>query len=252
MDVCKDLASQQIIRGSSMEIDDRKGNLPEYPYRGVGITPGIMGELALELFAGQIVRRADILNAVLAEHESRGGASSDANAISQVKKALQDLASRGLVSSTGAYGIWRFAEIEGALDDESELDDDIAVIEDSLPMVVEEWVGSGSELVYVYSFPSLRALAELRGEDVWPLKIGMTRTTTLERILQQLGTSSFEWPVVHLAIRCNDARLIEKSLHSVLTLRGQHLNAVPGSEWFRASPIWVKSFLSAQVGDRLV
>jgi hypothetical protein len=217
-----------------------------YDYQGIELTPGIISELAWELFAGQIVRRSDMITRIPAEHESRGGLPSKVNTTSQMKKALQYLVSRGLATSTGAYGLWRFAEGDAdqsaAVEQVSEFDTD----ENSSPIVVEEWFGDGSELTYVYSFPSLKLLADFRQESVWPLKIGMTRIPNLDRILQQLGTSSFEWPVVHLAIRCDDARLVEKSLQTVLTLRGEHIIDVPGTEWFLTSPRWIKDFLLTQ------
>jgi len=69
------------------------------------------------------------------------------------------------------------------------------------------------------------------------LKVGYTKGDALQRIVQQISTSTPDLPVLFLEIRTDDERkalTLERALHSILTYRGQKVNG-GGAEWFRTS-----------------
>jgi hypothetical protein len=85
--------------------------------------------------------------------------------------------------------------------------------ESELAVEIEE--GDGSQVVYaVY-----RKAAEQAGQDRWPMQIGMT-TTDVSIRLPALGTGLPESPAV-LIFRTDDAPVLEKVFHNILTIRGQ-------------------------------
>jgi hypothetical protein len=216
----------------------------EYEYKGLPLTPAIVGELATILFAGRTVRRNEIVAATAEYHVDHGGAPSQASTISQTKKALSVLQKAGRVEKTPGYGLWRFPESDlvdvppgeatGELDTEDQ--------DPPYPIEVESEVGQGPQVVYVYSYPAYHRLAELEGRDSWPVKIGRSASAPHERVKDQVGTGNPEWPVVHLVIRTTAATDLERFLHSALRLEGRQLEG-PGAEWFDASPNWVTSML---------
>jgi hypothetical protein len=217
----------------------------DYKYRDLPLSPQIIAEIAVRKFAGQVVKRDAIRAAVVAHHLENGGQLSLTDPLIQTKKALSDLASKGLAEKTGAYGLWRFPDRDDAFTVE-ETEDDLLDPSDSYnPITVLEWVGVGSQLVYVYSFPTYADHAHVSGELLWPCKIGRSDRQSIDRISEQVGTSSPEWPIVYLAIRCDDSRLLERYLHSALRLSGNYLADVPGAEWFRTSPNKVKELVSS-------
>jgi len=214
----------------------------DYKYRGSPLMPSIIAELAEELFAGQLVKRSDVIERVSKLHAERGGAVSSVDTVMQAKKAYRYLAEAGKVES-GGYGRWRFSgqppgdAVDSPFEDVT--DEELAGL-----IAVERWVGKGDELVYAYSFPAYVALAASAGRDRWPIKIGFSRSVSLGRVAQQVGTGTPEWPTVHLAIRCDDCLVVEKVLHNALKVSGHHIENAPGSEWFQTSPDWVVDFLA--------
>jgi len=100
-------------------------------------------------------------------------------------------------------------------------------------------MGRGSERVYAYTFSSYR-----RASGPYPIKVGMTRAGSAEhRIAQQLGASNAETPILLLEISCENASLLERSLHS--RLKSRHITDVPGKEWFRTTPAEITRQLRA-------
>ena len=100
-------------------------------------------------------------------------------------------------------------------------------------------MGRGSERVYAYTFSSYR-----RASGPYPIKVGMTRAGSAERrIAQQIGASNAETPILLLEISCENASLLERSLHS--RLKSRHISDVPGKEWFRTTPAEITRHLRA-------
>ena len=100
-------------------------------------------------------------------------------------------------------------------------------------------MGRGSERVYAYTFSSYQ-----RAAGPYPIKVGMTRAGSAERrIAQQIGASNAETPILLLEISCENAPLLERSLHS--RLKSRHISDVPGKEWFRTTPAEITRHLRA-------
>jgi len=100
-------------------------------------------------------------------------------------------------------------------------------------------MGRGSERVYAYTFSSYQ-----RAAGPYPIKVGMTRSSSAEhRIAQQIGASNAETPILLLEISCDNASLLERSLHS--RLKSRHITDVPGKEWFRTTPAEITRHLRA-------
>ena len=100
-------------------------------------------------------------------------------------------------------------------------------------------MGRGSERVYAYTFSSYQ-----RAAGPYPIKVGMTRAGSAERrIAQQIGASNAETPILLLEISCENASLLERSLHS--RLKSRHISDVPGKEWFRTTPAEITRHLRA-------
>ena len=100
-------------------------------------------------------------------------------------------------------------------------------------------MGRGSERVYAYTFSSYQ-----RAAGPYPIKVGMTRGSSAERrIAQQIGASNAETPILLLEISCENASLLERSLHS--RLKSRHISDVPGKEWFRTTPAEITRHLRA-------
>ena len=100
-------------------------------------------------------------------------------------------------------------------------------------------MGRGSERVYAYTFSSYQ-----RAAGPYPIKVGMTRAGSAERrIAQQIGASNAETPILLLEISCENASLLERSLHG--RLKSRHISDVPGKEWFRTTPAEITRHLRA-------
>jgi hypothetical protein len=217
-----------------------------YPYKGLPLTPAIIGELATLLFAGN-VRRQVVSDTVAKYHADHGGAPSNAMDVArQTKRALAMLAKAGRVEATKGYGIWRFPDAGVpaplAADSAAEIDS-----EDQVPphsFEVERQVGKGSQSLYAYSFPSDRRVAELEARDSWSVKIGHSKSPDPKaRVKDQLGASNSHWPVIHLVINTDDAKGLEDFLHFWLKENERQLQGRPGSEWFDTSPNMIMAFL---------
>lgn len=215
----------------------------EYVYAGQPLTPSVMAELAAHLFSGRNAKRVEIARAVVDEHLRRGGLPSTADPLMQMKKALASLLRAGRVEQDSGFGRWSFPDIESEMVEAETLPEIDDLEDEDEPVEVEKWFGTGSELVYVYSYPAYKELATLTGKSAWPLKIGRSSSANLDRVTNQVATAVPEWPVVHIAIRCSDSRSLEKMLHSVLKVREEHVTSGPGSEWFVSSPEWILDHL---------
>jgi len=206
---------------------------PRYPFAGQPLTPGVFANMALELVPpGAVVDRLGLTEQVVAEHVSRGGLPPRSAPVLCAKKALRDLQDQGKVEGAGVPGFWRFGMSGSPLTPDR---------------VVE--VGEGKQAVYVYYFPAYRDQAALRGANSWPMKIGMTKSGSVDtRISDQCGTSMPERAIVGLVYRTDQASTGEKLLHSTLSTRGRHLKDAPGAEWFLTNLDEVKEILDFAIG----
>lgn len=216
---------------------------PAYKYRNLPLTPNVIAELASELMATPMFRRAELISAVEQHHLENGGAATITNLTSATKKALRNLVDAGLLEATGAYGYWRWitapdATVETSVTSDAEETEELDLTDDT---IVE---GTGTGSVYVYFFPSYRQLAELRQDERWPIKVGMTSLDNAKiRISEQQGTAMPEQPLVAYVRRSDTPLKLERLVHAVLFYRGQQLDDAPGSEWFSSTPEEVKSII---------
>ena len=66
------------------------------------------------------------------------------------------------------------------------------------------------------------------------LKVGSTEAETVQRIAAQIGTGTPDKPVLHVEIKTNDCRALERAIHAVLEARGKRITG-GGAEWFKVS-----------------
>ena len=96
-------------------------------------------------------------------------------------------------------------------------------------------IGEGPESVYGWYLPTYRALATLKEEDRFPMKVGTTTANPSKRMRVHIGTApekpklGFVWKIKHAAV-------LEKWLHLELDQRGHHIDEALGTEWFRTTP----------------
>ena len=101
----------------------------------------------------------------------------------------------------------------------------------------EKTIGSGRNSVYLYYDQEERKSLESKGEKVWECKIGMTVQELHTRIYQQTGTAiPAERFKLGLHIKTDKPEEIERIIHGILKVRGQHIEEAPGTEWFLTSP----------------
>jgi hypothetical protein len=84
--------------------------------------------------------------------------------------------------------------------------------------------GEGGSAVYAYGY----------GCCPDRLKVGYATGDTVQRIADQIGTSTPDKPVLHIEIKTDDCRALERAIHAVLRVRGRKI-AGGGDEWFRAT-----------------
>ena len=85
-------------------------------------------------------------------------------------------------------------------------------------------LGEGTSAVYAYGY----ACCPDR------LKIGYATGDVVQRIADQIYTSTPDKPVLCLEIRTNDCRNLERAIHAVLQVRGRKI-AGGGDEWFKVT-----------------
>ena len=85
-------------------------------------------------------------------------------------------------------------------------------------------IGEGAAAVYAYGY---------RG---YPdrLKVGSTEADTVQRIAAQIGTGTPDKPILHVEIKTNGCRALERAIHAVLEARGKKITG-GGAEWFKVT-----------------
>ena len=103
-------------------------------------------------------------------------------------------------------------------------------------LVPERTIGSGNSSVYLYYYPQYRESSESKGEKVWECKIGRTIHGEADGRIREQTTGLPESPKIGLHIKTNKHKKIERIIHDILKVRGQHIEEAPGTEWFLTSP----------------
>ena len=155
-----------------------------YKYAGERLTPKMARELILELFEGKTHPKKDMIRRVDTVHVERGGRLAETK-VHPVTNALNHLKDSKLANNPNpGDGIWTiFGETADEETDDGDSTDGVRRI------------GSGNNSVYVYYYPAYRELAESRGEETWPCKIGHSEyQNPIHRIYEQQGTGMPEKP----------------------------------------------------------
>jgi hypothetical protein len=95
-------------------------------------------------------------------------------------------------------------------------------IEEAVDSAAVVRIGEGGAAVYAYGY----ACCPDR------LKVGYATGDVLQRIADQIFTSTPDKPVLHLEIRTDNCRALERAIHAVLELRGRKTKG-GGDEWFK-------------------
>ena len=85
-------------------------------------------------------------------------------------------------------------------------------------------LGEGQSVVYAYGY---RCAPDR-------LKVGLTTSDTVQRIVAQISTGTPDKPALLLEIRTHDCSSLERAVHAVLEYRGAKIMGA-GKEWFRTS-----------------
>jgi len=109
--------------------------------------------------------------------------------------------------------------------------------------------GTGDQELYAFTFPTLREIAMLKGQEQYPVKIGYTGNCSagaFGRIRQQITESAAypERPVVLCVWRTWDGLNLEKQVHRILRDRGRKVATSLGREWYVTSQIELVEILS--------
>lgn len=202
----------------------------QYQYSGKRLTMTMARELIIEFFEGQTVAKQDMIRKIDQVHLERGGKLSE-NKVHPVTDALNVLKRKELANNPNpGDGIWTIFEEtadEGIddVDDENGDESDDGV----------KYIGSGDSSVYVYYYPAYKELAESRGEETWPCKIGHSvYPNPIHRILEQARTGFPEKPEIVLVIQTNQPKEVEDAIHSLLD--SDHMPDALGKEWFITNP----------------
>lgn len=217
--------------------------------QGIPLTPAVFEALVLEHFTGKTIKRSDLAVQIEQLHLAAGGKPGNQNAQMQAKKALSNLEKVG-AAKKAFFAHWTITG-EGGTEPEadsgpvaSEVDD----VEQSLE--VETEIGSGNHVVYAYFYEAYRELATIKGENRWPVKVGLTKASLEARIAEQASATGIpEAPTVGLAIWTDDASQIEKGLHVMLDQRGRRCHDAGGNEWFMTSPDEIADLYRLLVGE---
>lgn len=85
-------------------------------------------------------------------------------------------------------------------------------------------LGEGQSVVYAYGY---RCAPDR-------LKVGLTTSDPVQRIVAQISTGTPDKPALLLEIRTHDCSSLERAVHAVLEYRGAKIMGA-GKEWFRTS-----------------
>ncbi len=105
-------------------------------------------------------------------------------------------------------------------------------------------IGSGSESVYLYYFPTYQLFNKLCLEvPYFPCNIGRTIGDVKTRVSDQIGQQLPEKARIALIIRTDDCEALEKKIHE--KLKRENLEDPVGEEWFLTNPAEVEGIFKS-------
>ena len=96
-------------------------------------------------------------------------------------------------------------------------------------------LGDGEQSVYGWYLPTYLQMAEMKEEDLFPMKVGRTVQDPQKRMKSHIGTAP-EQPLLGFELKVNDAENWEGWLHVELIARRRKIDEALGDEWFRTNP----------------
>ena len=215
--------------------------------RGVPLQPWHIRTYILQIpDRAEAYRRRELVDFAVEQHRLKGGLDSVSDPTLQTKKALKELVDHGLLEhvSNGFYRKTGKTETLRA-DDEFMADHGLPPLKMNQPkqdekketetLQAELEIGSGSEVVYGWYFPTYKELAGFKDQETWPIKIGRSESDSMSRIMDSIGQSP-EKPVLAFLHHVDDSRESEKWYHISMKVRGKHIDHSIGDEWFVSNP----------------
>ena len=193
------------------------------------------------------LKREHIIPRVLEKHLELGGLRGTQDRVGAVKTALSQLHDAKIVitSQKGHYAL-ATSSVASMFRPSREK----RPLKFKAHIEIEKTISQGKECVYVYLNPNDRKLATYEGRPDFECKIGLSRKKDpKERVLEQIGTAMSRFPVVGLAIECEDSKETENKIHKVLELAKCHYVERCGEEWFMASPAIIEHIWQELFGD---
>jgi len=195
--------------------------------------------------------RNDIREAIITEWRRVSGRDFEANLTSKLKKALATLVQEGRIVSLPAKGYYDSLPEGGdpkpspppatVVEDDEDLIEEMAEFDEA-----EIVIGSGPEFVYAFYIDVYRKVANLSGNQKWPIKIG--RSVDIMTRMNAHTTALPDAPVLAAILRTDDSKELEKALHAVLTFRGKKYDGDGGGEWYLTTPQEIEDLYRGIVG----
>ena len=178
----------------------------------------------------------ELIDLVVAEYCNMGGSVDDINidTFDAVRKGLKTLKSMG-TANTVDLGVWVFTNAEKNISHNIKSDVNISPNKKSdVKISPNKVIGDGRESVYAWRLP-LEEVGEL-----FSMKIGKTVGDPIVRMKQYVKTMEISHlipglPILELVIKCDNCSALEKYIHTILTLKGRHIDSNSGNEWFRTN-----------------
>ena len=105
-------------------------------------------------------------------------------------------------------------------------------------------IGSGSESVYLYYFPTYQLFNKLYLEvPYFPCNIGRTIGDVKDRVSEQIGQQLPERPRIALIIKTDDCEALETKIHA--KLKREKLEDTIGMEWYLTNPAEVEGIVKS-------
>lgn len=202
-----------------------------YQYFGQTLSRAIFAELIAELYAGQVVENGELTKRVADHHQKRGGKPPAGDLNRLAIKALRQLRDEDRAANL-RKGVNEIFSAERAPAPKTKTK------RQTSSLTPQEVIGEGKGEVYAYYFPAYKQLAEARGEDRFPVKVGKAiDQTAASRVNSDVSRTAVpERPVLALVMRTDSPSKLETYLHMGLEARGLQLHDITGNEWFLSSP----------------
>ncbi len=223
---------------------------PSYRFAGAGFNAkAAIYLLQISIFEeNKWMKREQIIPLVEKKHLELGGLPGTTKRVNTVRKALEELHKAKVVtrSQKGHYALSASAIALNFRPPKER-----RPLKFKAHLEIEKEISHGKECIYVYLNPNDRKLASLEGRPDFECKIGYSKKKDpKERVLEQIGTAMSRFPVIGLAVECDDAKDTESKIHKVLELAKCHYNERCGEEWFMASPAIIEFIWDQLINKR--